>query len=528
MSGSIATVPRVRSLSEGLGWRIGWLGDASRGPHLAYFSRVARNAGALVLAYLPGTAPSRVCDVRIIEVGAYADQEALRREYGHDKSPVLFLAATSAQAELAHKFAGTADDVDLLGTSPQILLRRLERMHDRLAALELARDRGRRDELTGLLNRCVAESEWQVVPGCCKDEPATLFLLDLDHLSEVNEHHGPQVGDQVLKVVAEVLLRHVPSEDLLCRFAGEEFAWIAKGLTQQECQAHAESVLDALRCECHGSGKGIFKVTASVGFANLVPDEPLTSAFEAAEQALYAAKAAGRDQAHGRDQLETAAAELNSDVRLIHFQNVTRAITEHAASLLSCFGRSLLQQAQHAADQDALTQTWNRRYFDRRFAREIKHARAHNTPLSIAVFDLDHFGQFNRQHGLPTGDAVLREFVRVVLSCIRATDWFARYGGEEFVLVMREPLEPTLAVAERVRSAFARVAIAHAGGSPVHCTVSAGVATLLGDIVHPVQLILLASKRLQVAKRSGRDRVVGISSRPERMALLRGAAAVRG
>jgi diguanylate cyclase (GGDEF)-like protein len=176
--------------------------------------------------------------------------------------------------------------------------------------------------------------------------------------------------------------------------------------------------------------------------------------------------------------------------------------------MLSNFGRNLVQKAQLAADQDKLTQVWNRRYFDRRFERELKLAQVHGTPLTIAVFDLDHFGRFNRQHGMPTGDAVLMAFAQLALSCTRATDWFARYGGEEFVLVVRGSLDETVAVSERIRSSLEQAAIAQPSGLPVQCTVSVGVATLQPDIAHAVQLVQRASKHLQMAKQQGRNRVV--------------------
>lgn len=488
-------------------WRIAWIG-AGATPDLDAYKSMAGTVGADLQWHAPGSLPPGGADVRIVQVGAFADEPALRREYRRDASPVLFLAATEPQAELAHDCAGARDDVDAAGVSPRILFRRLERMHDRMAALALARDSSRRDELTGLLNRRVVEAEWPALAARHTELPSTLFLLDIDHFKQVNDRYGHPAGDLVLKSVAALLLAHVPSERQLCRFGGAAFAWIIDGLELDECASYAKQVLAALRAEPHESGHERFTVTASIGYAEIDPDEPLPEAFRAADEALYAAKARGRDQALGRDQMDTLAAELDSDVQLMHFENVTRVVTERTASMLSNFGRNLVQKAQLAADQDKLTQVWNRRYFDRRFERELKLAQAHGTPLTIAVFDLDHFGRFNRQHGMPTGDAVLLEFAQLAQSCTRATDWFARYGGEEFALVVRGSVAETVAVAERIRSALERAVIEQPSGLPVHCTVSVGVATLEPDIAQPVELVQRASKRLQVAKQQGRNRVV--------------------
>jgi diguanylate cyclase (GGDEF)-like protein len=186
---------------------------------------------------------------------------------------------------------------------------------------------------------------------------------------------------------------------------------------------------------------------------------------------------------------------------------VARVVTERTANLLSNFGRSLVQEAQRAAEEDQLTRVWNRRYFDRRFSREVELAKRQATTLSIAVFDLDHFGTFNKVHGMPTADAVLASFARVALFCVRASDWIARYGGEEFVVVVRGALDDAVAVAERIRAAVESNVIDGHGGQRVRVTVSAGVAELNDSISGPADLVQVASERLQKAKREGRNRV---------------------
>lgn len=496
------------SADAGHRWRIAWISASGTAPDLDASKAMALQIGADFQWHGPGSLPPGDADVRIVQVAAFEDEAALRRELRRDATPALFLTANEREAEMAHDCAGARDDVETSGVSPRILFRRLIRMHDRLAALELARDSSRRDELTGLLNRRAVESEWPSLAARDTGLPSTLFLLDIDHFKQLNDRYGHATGDMVLKSVAALLLDHVPSERQLCRWGGEVFAWIIEGLELDECADYADHVLAALRAMQHEAGHERFGVTASIGYAGIDSDEPLQEAFRAADEALYAAKARGRDQALGRDQMDTLAAELNSDVQLMHFENVTRVVTERTASMLSNFGRNLVQKAQLAADQDKLTQAWNRRYFDRRFERELKLAKTHGTPLTIAIFDLDHFGRFNKQHGMPTGDAVLMEFAQLAQSHTRSTDWFARYGGEEFVLVVRGSTDDAVAVAERIRVELDQAAIAQPSGVAVQCTVSVGVATLEPDIADAVQFVQRASERLQAAKQQGRNRVV--------------------
>ena len=110
-------------------------------------------------------------------------------------------------------------------------------------------------------------------------------------------------------------------------------------------------------------------ITASIGFAPMVKGLDLRQAIEAANLALYAAKARGRDQALSYAQIEDTAEGAGSNVKLLHFQNVAHVVTERTANLLCNFGRSLVQEAQRTAEEDQLTRVWNRRYFDRRFSR---------------------------------------------------------------------------------------------------------------------------------------------------------------
>ncbi len=185
-----------------------------------------------------------------------------------------------------------------------------------------------------------------------------------------------------------------------------------------------------------------------------------------------------------------------------------RAAAARTAHGLPDCVHDLVRDAQRAADQDKLTQVWNRAYFDRRFARELELSTQQGTPLSIVVFDLDRFGQFSREHGMPTADAVLQQFCRLAGTCIRASDWIARYGGEEFVLVVRGPLAEAMQAAERVRREFELLEIATPDGRRVQATVSAGVVQSTEVEPTPDAVIRAGSQRLQRAKRQGRNRVV--------------------
>lgn len=161
---------------------------------------------------------------------------------------------------------------------------------------------------------------------------------------------------------------------------------------------------------------------------------------------------------------------------------------------------------------DALTGCHNKRYFLEFLEREIAGASRHCLPLTLVMFDLDHFKRVNDTHGHLAGDAVLKEVGRRLRPRMRREDLLARYGGEEFACVLTKTAQAgALVFAESLRQLICREPFAHEGLSlPV--TISVGVAELVttqSDPSHPDELIKRADDRLYEAKRTGRNRVVG-------------------
>ncbi len=165
-----------------------------------------------------------------------------------------------------------------------------------------------------------------------------------------------------------------------------------------------------------------------------------------------------------------------------------------------------------SAVRDPLTGLANRRHLDLSLER-LGAARERlpldeRRPLSAILFDLDHFGAFNKSHGHKVGDDVLRTFGSLLAGRFRASDIVARYGGEEFLVVLDgASLDEARRVAEEVRAAFAAVTI-HAPSGPLTATVSAGCSAI-GPSVGSVGVLLeVADVALQMAKRGGRNQVV--------------------
>jgi two-component system cell cycle response regulator len=158
---------------------------------------------------------------------------------------------------------------------------------------------------------------------------------------------------------------------------------------------------------------------------------------------------------------------------------------------------------------DGLTHLHNRRYLTDFLERELARARRHGRPLSVLLFDLDHFKRVNDTHGHLGGDHVLRDLSERLKPTIRREDLLARYGGEEFCLVLVETEHPqAVATGERIRRLVGSAPFVFEG-EPVAVTVSVGAAT--ADDTHhtPDDLLGAADAKLYEAKRGGRNAVVG-------------------
>jgi two-component system cell cycle response regulator len=161
---------------------------------------------------------------------------------------------------------------------------------------------------------------------------------------------------------------------------------------------------------------------------------------------------------------------------------------------------------------DALTQAHNTRSLNEFLERELARSARHHRPLSLVLFDIDHFKAINDEYGHLGGDHVLRELSARVRRTIRREDLFARYGGEEFALVLVETtIDQAVEFAERTRALVADEPFQFEGRA-FSVTISLGVATTCGDHAMTIkELIRQADERLYSAKRSGRNRTVAAS-----------------
>jgi two-component system cell cycle response regulator len=197
--------------------------------------------------------------------------------------------------------------------------------------------------------------------------------------------------------------------------------------------------------------------------------------------------------------------ELKARVRsMLRIKRLQEALEERERELLEANER-----LRHMSQTDALTGLDNRRHLEERIDEMFAHAKRIGEPFSCVMCDLDKFKSVNDTFGHQAGDAVLRQFARILDEAAREIDRVGRYGGEEFMLLLPDALPKDAVVfAERVRKLVEAHTFTFEGGS-IQRTASFGVAGWPHPhIEHCDALVRSADDALYVAKETGRNKVV--------------------
>ena len=160
------------------------------------------------------------------------------------------------------------------------------------------------DELTGLYNRraFALMGEREVGRARRYQRPLALIFFDIDHFKNVNDTHGHLIGDQVLRVLTELVTKTTRATDIVCRYGGEEFIVLMPEASREEGLAMAERLRQEISRMTVVTTGGTLSLTVSLGVAELGPepdDEDLESLIARADRAMYQAKAAGRNTVRG-------------------------------------------------------------------------------------------------------------------------------------------------------------------------------------------------------------------------------------
>lgn len=170
--------------------------------------------------------------------------------------------------------------------------------------------------------------------------------------------------------------------------------------------------------------------------------------------------------------------------------------------------RLTYDKLQLEANTDGLTGCYNKSYFNKKLDIEVKKSKVTGTPLSLIVFDLDHFKKLNDNYGHDAGDYVLKELAEVIrTNGIRDTDIFARYGGEEFVVLLpKTNIKQSYEIAERLRKGVETHDFIY-DDNKLPVTASIGVSDYRQGVSTGTDLFKRADSAVYKSKEGGRNQV---------------------
>jgi diguanylate cyclase (GGDEF)-like protein len=164
--------------------------------------------------------------------------------------------------------------------------------------LSAEEEAARRDALTGLFNRRCFDDELPVFIERARaiGSGLAVIAMDLDHFKPVNDTLGHAAGDEVLRGVGDVLRTNLRKSDLPCRVGGDEFIFLIADVTEDDARKRAEDVRQAIGTMPHPGNDDGIRCTATLGGTLYREGEKPEELVHRADEALYAAKRAGRNR----------------------------------------------------------------------------------------------------------------------------------------------------------------------------------------------------------------------------------------
>jgi diguanylate cyclase (GGDEF)-like protein len=390
------------------------------------------------------------------------------------------------------------DEIGLIGEPPGLTTWRFDKLA-KSCAKQL-------DPITQVYQRShLLDSLAVLCPVASRLAPVSLILLDIDGFKGINDEFGPAEGNRVLKQLGE-LVQTLCRMTLVARTRGGEF-----GILVQADEFIALRVAKIIKGAVNDSNWCAFpNVTVSFGVASISKAEKPTKILVRADEAMFSAKANGRDRIVCYSEIVEASNQTGEDAEVITLENKARVMSERVTSFVTQQSRMIMQNLRREANTDPLTQLFNRRYLDKTLEEDFEAAIAGRLDLSVALLDVDHFGEVNKKYGWPTGDQTLQQIAQLIEELVRGRDWVGRYGGEEICVVMPGATAGNAhKICERIREAIESNVFNSTDGQPFNVTLSVGVAALDPKLdATPKDLIERISQLALAAKNGGRNRVV--------------------
>ncbi|MHB0955669.1 MAG: GGDEF domain-containing protein [Pirellulaceae bacterium] len=387
----------------------------------------------------------------------------------------------------------------------------------------------RTDALTGLANRRVFEEETvkRLSEFHATDHPFSIVILDIDHFKPINDAHGHLQGDEILRDVAVALLENVGGRDIVTRYGGEEFAILMPGVSIEHACRCAENLRETIaktRFRCGDKG---LDVTVSAGVAEVQASEDIVMLVHRADQAMYAAKHAGRNcvfwhdgitshplnQERARNQ-EPAGDSVERDEPARSPEPIVACKSRETTAVpatnpLSAEPSVILSQEDlldaAGIDLESLGNLNNKTMFCQHVHRRISEWNRGGMSFSTILLSIDNYRQLRSDYGMQATELALGVIAQTIRSSLRGMDLVARYDDETFGLLLPDAsLRNAICIGERLRKDVRNTGIA-IEGKTVRFTISLGIVEVSeGDVM--ASLLERAAAQLAQASLRGGNR----------------------
>ncbi|MGY0195548.1 diguanylate cyclase [Leptothrix sp. BB-4] len=269
---------------------IGALGLASSTAELRiHDSLPALRPGGELMQRLQSSRILRDIELERPGVGAEAAHWSLltMRAVEYEGKPCAFAAAIDITMRKRAEI-----ELTLLSAQRGRIIEEVEQLQSKL------RDASVRDPLTGLFNRRYLDATLrrEMHRAQRENRPLALMVVDADHFKRVNDHYGHAGGDEVLRQIARVLQDNHRSEDVVCRYGGEEFVVVLPGSDLDFAASRADEMRKTIAALEIPTDGGFAHITVSIGVAATLPGDDADLLFKRADAAVYEAKHAGRNR----------------------------------------------------------------------------------------------------------------------------------------------------------------------------------------------------------------------------------------
>ena len=240
-------------------------------------------------------------DIMMPEMDGYEVCKRLKSNEKTKDIPVIFITAKTDEESIAKAYDVGGSDYVRKPFLPKELLSRIKKelkLQDIMQELKLL---ALTDSLTKLYNRRFFIDASQTFLEVAKREnsPLSLLMIDIDKFKNINDTYGHQIGDEIIKLLAKIMLEGERKSDMSCRYGGEEFVILLPNTSLQEAQYVAQKIknrVESSHFKTPEQDEVTFTISIGIATVNLVDEINIEKMLKRADDALYEAKEKGRNQ----------------------------------------------------------------------------------------------------------------------------------------------------------------------------------------------------------------------------------------